>query len=128
MDNKKKKQLKGGKGSWPQAAGRCSEFPQAVPLGGNQLRGGKARARLGGPGRWGMAHWASSAAAPRPPLPLSAGASEVPTSGCSRSGPRMRLRDPLLGCEGAAGLGPRRAAALGDRDAEVFLPGKWLLG
>lgn len=77
-----------------------------------------------------MAHWASSAAAPRPPLPLplSAGASEVPASGCSRSEPPMRLRDPLLGCEGAAGLGPRRAAALGDRGAEVFLPGKWLLG
>ena len=43
-------------------------------------------------------------------------------SGWSRPGLPLGLRDPLPWCQGAAGLGPRRAAALGDGSAEVLLP------
>ena len=43
-------------------------------------------------------------------------------SGWSRSGLPLGLRDPLPRCQGAAGLGRRRAAALRDRGAEVPLP------
>lgn len=42
------------------------------------------------------------------------------------SGPPLALRDLLPGCRGAAGLGPRRAAALRDAGAEMLLPvSKW---
>ena len=50
------------------------------------------------------------------------GASEVPASGWSISGPPLGLHDLFPGCQGAAGLGPRRAAALRDAGAEMLLP------
>ena len=46
----------------------------------------------------------------------------VPVSSWSISGLPLGLCDPLPGCQGAAGLGPRWAAALGDGGTEVLLP------